>query len=373
MALELYHPGLQGVIAGETNISSTDGELLYRGYAIQDLVDGASFLEVAHLLLHEELPTQEELADFRSIVVEESELPESVARLLADLPLHVPLADVVRTGVSLLGNVDPQVEDSVTASGAAQATRLMAKFPLLIEAWMRVRDGHPSQKCGYSRSFAGNLLCVLQGQEPEEFEEQSLEVALMLCAEQGFDTPTFAARVAASAQADVYAAVTAALAATSSSAAAREFHEIVEALMMVQTPGQAADWVGQRLRRGDSLPGFETATSAGVDPRASLLERTCSEVAESCGQMQREEVADAIEQAVWNATQRTPTPIWPLTRLLDHLGLEADLHLPVLQCGRMVGWCAHVLEQVESEEVFRPRARYRGVEQRSFEPLALRG
>ncbi len=373
MALEIYHPGLDGVIAGETNISSTDGEFLYRGYAIHDLADGACFLEVAHLLLFEELPTQEELADFRSVLVEEAELPDVIERLLADLPLHVPLIDVLRTGVSLLGHLDPQVQDSAGESGLAQSMRILARLPLLVAAWMRVRDREATLPVCPSMGYAGNLLRVLQGQDPSENEEQGLEVALILSSEHGFDTSTFAARVAASTRTDVYAAITAALGAMGGPENSRGFGDILQVLSAVRSPGDAPRWVAQRLRKGLPLPGFESVSGAGPDPRCSLLERTCSELAESCGQVEREDVADAIERAMWEETRRPPQFNWPLARLFDYLGLESDLHLPVFLCGRLAGWCAHILEQIECEEVFRPRARYRGVDRRPFEPLFIRG
>ena len=130
MAVELFHPGLHGVIAGETEISSTDGDLVYRGYSIHDLADGARFLEVAHLLLMEELPSREQLADFRSLLIEEATLPDPVEQFVRELPLHVGAMDMLRSAVSFLGNLDPQLADRTWESGTAQAMRLMARIPL---------------------------------------------------------------------------------------------------------------------------------------------------------------------------------------------------------------------------------------------------
>ena len=121
MAHDLYHPGLRGVIAGETNISSLDHGLIYRGYCIHDLAEESNFLEVCYLLLHEELPTEEELADFRSIMIEEMELPEPVTAVLESLPLHVTPLEALRTGVSLLAHFDPQTSDGPLDSGVGQA------------------------------------------------------------------------------------------------------------------------------------------------------------------------------------------------------------------------------------------------------------
>ena len=211
MAVELFHPGLVGVIAGETEISSTNGDLLYRGCSVHDLVDGARFLEVAHLLLTEELPSREQLADFRSLLMEEAALPEPVDRFVRELPLHVSVMDMLRTAVSLLGNFDPQLDDRTQEAGVAQAMRLMARVPVLVGLWMRLRDDRDEFELTPTLTYAGNLLALITGHEPSEVEERALEAALILSAEHGFTTPTFAARVVTSGGGDLYSAVTAAL------------------------------------------------------------------------------------------------------------------------------------------------------------------
>ena len=131
--------------------------------------------------------------------------------------------------------------------------------------------------------------------------------------------------------------------------------------------------MANRLRRSLPIPGFRPTTYPVIDPRAALLERQCSELAETCGRMPQEEIADAVERAVWEEQQRPPSLEWPAARLYSYLGLDADLHLPIFVCGRLVGWCAHVLEESANEQTIRPRARYRGAAHCDFEPLFLRG
>ena len=128
-----------------------------------------------------------------------------------------------------------------------------------------------------------------------------------------------------------------------------------------------------RVRRSLLIPGFRETTYSVIDPRTALLERQCAELSESMGQMDREETADAIERAVWEEIQRPPSLEWAAARLYSYLGLDADLHMPLFVCGRLVGWCAHVLEEAANDRPIRPRARYRGVDQVEFEPLFLRG
>ena len=373
MAVELFHPGLHGVIAGETEISSTEGDLLYRGYSIHDLVDGARFLEVAHLLLCEELPSREQLADFRSLLIEEATLPEPVDRFVRELPLHVGSLEMLRSGISLLGHFDLQANDSVSVGGVAQAMRLLARLPLLIGSWMRTRDGKEPWEPVPTQSFAGNLFSCVTGREASDVEERSLEASLIASAEHGFTTPTFAARVVASAGGDLYSAVTAALGALISAEPAMRHANVLQVFDAVAEPDQAQKWVTSRVQQGLPIAGFRASMYPVIDPRAALMERQCSELAELYGQMPREELADAIERAVWEELQRPPALEWPVARLYAYLGLDADLHLPVFVCSRVVGWCAHILEEATNEQQIRPRSRYRGAAQCHFEPLFLRG
>ena len=373
MAVELYHPGLHGVIAGETEISSTDGDLRYRGFSVHDLVDGARFLEVAHLLLYEELPSREQLADFRSLLIEEATLPEPVERFVRELPLHVGAMDMLRSAISILGNLDPQLNDPTHEAGVAQSMRLMARVPLLIGIWMRVRDGQDVWESTPTLTYAGNLFACIAGREPTDVEERSLEAALILSAEHGFTTPTYAARVVASAGGDLYSAVTAATGTLIGTEPASRHVDVLRVFQQVRSPEAAEAWVRQRLQKSLPIPGFRPTTYPVIDPRAALLERQCSELAEACGRTLQEEIADAIEQAVWEELQRPPALEWPAARLHAYLGLETDLHLPVFVCGRLVGWCAHILEEAQNEPKIRPRARYRGAAHCEFEPLFIRG
>lgn len=373
MAVELFHPGLHGVIAGETEISSTDGDLLYRGYSISDLVDGARFLEVVHLLLCEDLPSREQLADFRCLMIEEATLPEPVARFVRELPLHVSAMDMLRSAVSFLGNLDPQLDDSTPEAGVAQALRLMSRIPLLIGLWMRVRDGQPEWECAPTLSYAGNLLACVTGSEPQELQERSLEAALILSAEHGFTTPTFAARVVSSDGGDLYSAVTAAVGALVGPEPTGRHARVLQVFDEVKSADEAEEWVSRRLKRSLPIPGFRPATYTVVDPRATLMERQCAELAEAAQDTEREEIADAIERAVWEELQRPPSLEWPAARLYSYLGLEPDLHLPLFVCGRMAGWAAHILEEAANEQQVRPRSRYRGADHCEFEPLFLRG
>ena len=373
MSLELYHPGLEGVIAGETNISCVEGDVLYRAYSVAELASGASFLEVAHLLLTEELPFQEQLADFRSLLWDDAELPDSVSRFVRDLPLHVSAVDMLRTGVSLLGNDDTQQGESIPEAGLAQATRLLGRVPMLLGAWRRQRDGLPVIEPSPMHSYAGNLLLQLTGAEPTSIAERALTAALILSADNALTPSSFATRIAASMGADLISAVTAALGTCGGPQFSQRYVAIQQALSTVGSPEAAERWVRYRLGESLPLPGFGPSRETGGDPRSALLSRWCSELAEETDCRSVEETADAIEWAVWDMSGRSPMLTWPTARLFDALGVDRELHVPLFLCSRLVGWCAHAIEQAEEGEGIRPRSRYRGAERIEFEPLELRG
>jgi citrate synthase len=378
MATEFYHPGLRGVIAGETDICSLDDGLRYRGYCIYDLVQGASFFEVAYLLLHEQLPSEERFADFLSVLADEASLTDGVPEILERLPLHISPLEALRTGINLLSHCDLQAGEAVGDAGLAQAVRLLARVPLLLAAICGQRnagrsDGSAAKaedpRFDPSLSFSSNLFRLLQGRSPLELEEHALEVALILAIEHEFTPSSFSARLAGSTNADIYSAVQAALSTFIGSRHSGAERSVLEVLDAVPTHDEANDWVEARREGGDRIAGFGHPVFTESDPRAALLENYCQRIAQLRKQGDREELAGAIEDAVW-AHMRLPSNFdWPFGRLLEYLGFGRDLHPAIFVCSRLVGWCAHAIEQASSGEAIRPRARYRGAEHLDFEPI----
>lgn len=371
MAVELYHPGLNGVIVGETEICRLDGGMQYRGYCIDDLAERASFLETAYLLLFDELPSLEQLADFRSVLVEEAELPAQVPALIEQLPLHSSPLEAVRTAISLLAHFDPQPADEIEVAAEAQAIRLLARVPLLLGSWQRQRAGLPAPAVDPDLGFAGNLLSFLTGRPPCALHERSLEVALIVSIEQEFNPSTYAARVVASSRGDLYAAVLAGLGALSGPRL--QSRERILAMLDEARGTGDGEAVIRNIPDDQLPPGFGHPVYGECDPRAAILERCCSELAEAEGDVSMEEAADAIERALWESRRLPPNLDWPLTRLLHYLAIPVDLHSGVFVCARLAGWCAHAIEQARDGQLIRPRARYRGAEDLPFIPVHERG
>ena len=368
----VFSPGLHEVMAEETTVSSLNGGLRYRGYAISDLVRQSTFMEVAYLLLNEELPTYEQLADFISVVLDYQELPDPVVDLIEAIPLHVELTDVIRSGISVLGHFDPQHYELEPASHIIKAQKLLATIPLLINTrFCGTRGLEMGQTCS-DYHYAGNLLNLLTGREPSPLEERALDAALILHAEYEFAASSFAARVVSSTNSDYYSAITAGVGAIKGPRHGGANANVLTVFEEVQRPEEAQDWVRRELQSRHIVPGFGLRVATQGDIRASLLKPYCQELAEYAGMTEFEDVAEAVESAMKLQQGLLPNIAWPTARLLHYLGLDAELFLPLFIASRVVGWSAHIIEQQENERLIRPRSRYIGMDPRRYLPFPCR-
>jgi citrate synthase len=373
MSNERYFPGLEGVIAGETAISTVDRGLTYRGYSIEDLAGKASFLEVAFLLLHDDLPSQEELADFQSVLSESDDVDPSILEFLAQIPLHVPAMDVLRTGVSALAHFDPQLTDEGVEANRAKAIRLLARIPVLIGARHRGAHGLPLVTPNPELSFSGNLLYLITGKEPSPAHEQAMDVSLTLYAEHEFNASTFTARVVTSTMSDIYSAITAAIGSLKGPLHGGANERVIEVLSEVPSPQVAEEWVRDALAKKRRIMGFGHRVYKNGDPRAVILREYCQKLAKESGSTELEQIADTIESHVRAEKGLPPNLDWPSARLYHYMGLPVELYTPLFVASRVVGWAAHVIEQAENNRLIRPRSNYTGPKERQFAPLRERG
>ncbi len=373
MTEEPYYPGLEGVIAGETGIATVEDGLSYRGYAIEELAEQATFLEVAYLLLHGELPTQEFLADFQSVIAEASDVPRPVLDLLEAIPLHVGSMDVLRTAVSAVSHFDPQLEEDTRAGSLGKATRLLAQIPILIAARHRMKQGLPLVEPNPELSYAGNLLFLITGTLPTAEAERAMDVSLILYAEHEFNASTFTARVVTSTQSDLYSGVTAAIGALKGPLHGGANERVMEVLEEVGSPGYAETWVRHALAERRRIMGFGHRVYKIGDPRAKILKNYCRDLADSANGQDLETIADTIEAIVGEEKGLPPNLDWPSARLYHYLGLDVELYTPLFVASRVAGWSAHIIEQAENNRLIRPRSRYTGPARREFLPLAQRG
>ncbi|MBI3467098.1 MAG: citrate synthase [Planctomycetes bacterium] len=372
MSEPIYSPGLEGIIAGETAVSSILGGLQYRGYAIEDLARHATFEETAYLLLHGELPRREELDSFRNRLGASAVLPAPVVDALRQVPKTAPMMDVMRTGASLLAHWDPEVGDNSHEANLRKSERLLAQLPLVMTAAQRMRQGQAPIAPDPQRSLAGNVLWMLSGRPPSERSERAMDVSLVLYAEHEFNASTFTSRVVASTLADLHSAITAAIGALKGSLHGGANERVLEVLQQVGSAARAEAWIRDALAKKVRIMGFGHRVYKTGDPRARFLKTLCGELAAETGHQDMEAMAETIERIVTTEKKLPPNLDWPSARLYHYLGLPVDLYTPLFVISRVAGWSAHVIEQHDNNRLIRPLARYTGEVNRRWRPMEER-
>jgi citrate synthase len=372
MPEELYRPGLEGIIAGETAVSAITGGLSYRGYGIEQLAAHARFDEVAYLLLYGELPKVDELAAFRHRLAHHAAVPHQVIDMVRLIPAHVPLMDTMRTGASILAHWDSDASDNSHDANLRKAERLLAQLPVILAARHRLRQGKEPVPPDKHRALADNLLWMLTRRQPSERAVRAMEMSLVLYAEHEFNASTFTARVVASTLSDLHSAITAAIGALKGPLHGGANEQAMEVMREIGSPDKAEAWVRDALARKARIMGFGHRVYKDGDPRAGILKPLCAELAAETGGENLERLADIVERIVGEEKHLPPNLDWPSARLYHYLGLATDLYTPLFVVSRVVGWSAHVIEQVDHNRLIRPLSRYVGPASRDWVPLESR-
>jgi len=368
----IYRPGLEGVIAGETAVSTIEGGLRYRGYAIEDLADNATFDEVAFLMLHGELPGSADLAAFRERLSAAANIDSSIVAMLKSLPKDTPNMDVMRTGCSMLAHFDPQVGDNSHDANLAKAERLLAQLPVVMAARHRIRNGEEPVAADPSLSFSANVLHMLHGEKPNDKHIRAMDVSLILYAEHEFNASAFASRVICSTLSDLHSAVTGGIGALKGPLHGGANERVMDVLAEVGTSDKAEAWVRDALANKVKIMGFGHRVYKTGDPRAKYLKSLCAELAADVGKEDMEAMADTIESIVTGEKGLPPNLDWPSARLYSYMGLPIDLYTPLFVVSRVTGWSAHVIEQLDNNRIIRPRANYTGEGLREVVAIAQR-
>jgi 2-methylcitrate synthase/citrate synthase II len=355
----VYYPGLEGVIAGETAISTIEGGLRYRGYPVEQLADRATFEQTAYLLLHGELPSDGELAQFRDRLGE-AVVSQDMFEILGKIPSASSPMDVLRSGVSLLAHWDPEAQDNSPEALLRKSERLVAQLPVILAAWARFRQGHTPVLPRPERTIAENLLDMLHDTPCSPAAARALDVTLILYAEHEFNASTFTARVVSSTLSDLHSAITAAIGALKGPLHGGANERVMEILEEIGSVAQAPEWVQDTLTRKRLIMGFGHRVYKSGDPRAVYLKTFCRTLADETGQGELEEIAEVVEQAMLREKGLHPNLDWPSARLYHYLGLPVPLYTPLFVVSRVTGWSAHVIEQLANNRLIRPRANYCG-------------
>lgn len=371
-APEIYSPGLEGVLAGETAISTIVDGLRYRGYPVTELAEKAGFDEVAYLLLHGELPTAHDLKAFQDRLVGARKLPEPLLTLLHSLPADTVPMDALRSAVSILAHFDPETNDSSRAANLRKAERLLAQIPLAVAAQFRFSKGHQLVPARPDLGHSANFLYMLRGVEAKPADVKAFDVSLILYAEHEFNASTFTARVVCSTESDLHSSIVAAIGALKGRLHGGANEKVMDLVRAAGGPETAETWIRAALARKERVMGFGHRVYKHGDVRARILKEYARSAAEAAGEMKWEQTAEIIEGVIEREKNLFPNLDWPAGRLYHALGLEVPLYTPIFVISRVTGWSAHVIEQLDHNRLIRPRSRYIGPPPRTVEPLALR-
>jgi citrate synthase len=354
--------GLEGVIAGESEICYIDGYqgvLSYRGYNIHTLADNATFEEVIFLLWNGWLPKQAELDRLKADLVAERELPPQIVDFLRTVAKSAPM-DVLRTAVSMLSLYDPEAQDMSAEANHRKAVRLMARTATIVTAFDSVRNGRDVIPGDPNLRFAANFLYTLTGKRPDDIMERAFDVALTLHADHELNASTFAARVTAATLSDIYSSVTSGIGALKGPLHGGANQDVIKWLLGLGDEEEAVERVRNTLARKVKIPGFGHRVYRTEDPRATHLRVMSEELGKRTHHEKLYSLSKRMEETVKTVKGLNPNVDFYSASTYYSLGIPIDLYTPIFAVSRMSGWTAHILEQYRNNRLIRPRAEYKG-------------
>jgi citrate synthase len=364
--------GLREIVAAQTRLSDIDGQagrLWYVGYDINDLAGRTSYEEVVHLLHELRLPTQTELDTLTDFMVEEREVSKFLQDLMPTLAQQTSPMSMLRTSVSAASAYDPDGWDDSVEADRRKALRLIAKTPTLLAMYHRMRTGQEIVPPNTKLPHAANFLHMLLGLEPSQEDAEVIDTTFVLYADHTMNASTFTARIVASTLADMFSAITAAIAALKGPLHGGANEESMKMLEEVGSPDRAEAYVRDRLDRHQKVMGFGHAVYKTMDPRAVVLKRLSKETGERHGDTSWYEISEAIERTVAEQKGLFPNVDFYAASVYHTLGIPTDLMTPIFAVARMAGWTAHVREQYADNRIIRPGSEYVGPVDQTWVPI----
>jgi len=372
-AKELSGAGLRGQIAGKTALSTvgkTGSGLTYRGYDVKDLAAHCEFEEVAHLILKGELPNEAELAAYKKRLKAMRNLPQALKEVLERIPASAHPMDVMRTGCSMLGNLE--TEESFAQQQDA-TDRLLAIFPGLINYWYNF--SHKGQRIEVETaadSIAEQFLWTLHGEKPTQLHTDVMNSSLILYAEHEFNASTFTARVCASTLSDMHSCITGAIGSLRGPLHGGANEAAMELIEKMDNPDDAETKLMGMLERKEKIMGFGHAIYAESDPRNAVIKEWSEKLGKANGNTSLYDISVRCESVMWREKKLFCNADFFHASAYNYMGIPTKLFTPIFVCSRLTGWAAHVMEQRADNRIIRPSAEYTGVEPRTVTPLAQR-
>jgi citrate synthase len=364
--------GLEGVVAAESAIGDVDGVngvLIYQGLDIHDLAEHATFEETVYLLWHGRLPKRAELEALKQELAANQRLPEEVLALLRSFPAEAEPMDALRTAVSALAFYDPGARDLSRAGALRTATRLTAQLPVVVATFERLRKGLEPVEPRAEFNIASNFLYMLKGEEPDGREARIFDACLVLHADHELNASTFTSRVIAGTLADMYGAVTGAIAALSGPLHGGANTNVMKMLLEIGEPARAEEWLRDALASKKKIMGFGHRVYKTEDPRSVWLRKFSRELAEAKGETRWIEILERLREMMFAEKKLYPNVDYYSGSAYYLMGIPLDLFTPIFAVSRISGWTGHILEQYANNRLIRPRAEYIGPRGVKYVPI----
>ena len=366
--------GLRGQVAGKTALCTVGKEgagLTYRGYDVRDLAEHCEFEEVAYLIFFGELPTKAQLAAYKAKLKTLRGLPQALKTVLENIPKESHPMDVMRTGASMLGNLETEMS---FAEQQDATDRLLAVFPSIITYWYRFsHDGVRIETETDDDSIGSHFLHLLNGEKPKALHAQTMNVSLILYAEHEFNASTFTARVCASTLSDMHSCVTAAIGSLRGPLHGGANEAAMDMIEKFSSPDQAEEEMMGMLARKDKIMGFGHAIYKDNDPRNGIIKQWSEKLAADVGDTLLYPVSVRCEEVMWREKKLFCNADFFHASAYHFMGIPTKLFTPIFVISRLTGWAAHVMEQRADNRIIRPSAEYTGPELRKVTPIAQRG
>ena len=367
--------GLDGIVAVQTYISMVDGpnsNLSYRGINVNELVSNTTYEEVSFLLLHDHLPSRNELADFNARLVANRWLPAPLYDLIRQLPRDTVPMEALRTAVSALSFYDPEIEDISIEATQRKAVRLISQFPTICAAYQRIREGKEPIAPTARLSHAANTLHMLGLPSGDADMVKAMDAYYVLLADHGMNASTFTGRVVASTQADLHSSITAAMAALKGPLHGGANEATMNMLLEIDDPTKVDSFVDNAFATKRKIMGIGHRIYKNGDPRAVHLNAWAERLGRKLNQIKYYDMAHKVASAVLRHRELYPNVDFYSAPMLYYIGVPIDLFTPMFACSRVAGWSAHVIEQYKDNVLIRPQSEYVGPSDMHYVPLSER-